>query len=190
MTKNILIFESSPRKQGNTAVLARQASEALISAGVEVETLHLHGMKIAPCNHCDGCLRKKQYCVIEDDMQAIYPKLAAADGVILASPIYWFTFNAQLKTCIDRWYGLWQNDHAFFKGRPAGAIMVYGDADLYISGGINAISTFETMFRFMGAAPAGFVYGTANDVGDAEKDEALMESARQLGVRMAERVSV
>ncbi len=185
MTKNILILESSPRKKGNTAVLAGQAAEALRAGGVEVETIHLHGMEIAPCNHCDGCIRKKQYCVIEDEMQTIYPKLAAADGVILASPIYWFNINAQLKTCIDRWYGLWQNEHAFFKGKPAGVIFVYGDSDLYTSGGINAISTFETMFRFLGAELAGFVYGTTNDVGDAEKDEALMERARKLGEKMA-----
>lgn len=188
MTKKILILESSPRKKGNTAVLAGQTAQALRDGGVEVETIHLHGLSIAPCNHCDGCMRKKVNCVIEDDMQAIYPKLAAADGVILASPIYWFNFNAQLKTCIDRWYGLWQNKHDFFKGKPAGAILVYGDSDLSTSGGINAISTFETMFRFLGADQAGFVYGTTNGVGDAEKDAGLMESARQLGVKMAEMV--
>jgi multimeric flavodoxin WrbA len=189
MTKNILIFESSPRKKGNTAVLAAQAAAGLREGGVEVETIRLHGLSIAPCNACDGCVRKKVNCVLQDDMQSIYPKLAAADGVILASPIYWFNINAQLKTCIDRWYGLWQNNHDVFKGKPVGVIFVYGDSDLYTSGGINAIHTFETMFRFLGIEPAGFVYGTTNNVGDAEKNPELMESARQLGVRMAERVS-
>lgn len=188
MTKNILIFESSPRKKGNTAVLAGQTAKALRESGVEVETIHLHGMSIAPCNHCDGCLRKKVNCVQKDDMQAIYPKLAAADGVILASPIYWSTFNAQLKVCIDRWYGLWQNDNNFLKGRPVGIILTYGDSDIYSSGGINAIHTFESMFRFIESGPLSIVYGSVSDVGDAEKDEALMESARQLGVKMAERV--
>jgi multimeric flavodoxin WrbA len=184
MTKKILIFESSPRKKGNTAVLARQASEALISAGVEVETLHLHGMKIAPCNHCDGCIRKKVNCVIEDDMQAIYAKLAAADGVILASPIYWFSYNAQLKVFIDRLYGIAQIQSDFLKDKPMGAILVYGDSDVFTSGATNAIRIFEDTARWVKSGPVSFVYGTANDVGDAEKDAALMERARQLGEKM------
>lgn len=185
MTKNILILESSPRKKGNTAVLARHAAEALRDGGVEVETIHLHGMAIAPCNHCDGCLRKKVNCVQQDDMQGIYPKLAAADGLILASPIYWSTFNAQLKVCIDRWYGLWQNQNDFLKGKPIGIILPYGDTDIYTSGGINAIHTFEGMLRFLETGPLSFVYGSVSDVGDAEKNTALMESARKMGEKMA-----
>lgn len=186
MIKKILILESSPRKRGNTAALVSSAAEMLQKSGVEVETLHLHGMNIAPCNHCDGCRRKDQTCMIKDDMQAIYPKLAGADGLILASPIYWYNINAQLKTCIDRWYGLWVHNPGFFKDKPVGVIFVYGDSDLYTSGGINAIHTFETTFRALEARLAGFVYGTANDVGDAVKDAALMESARKLGEKMAE----
>ena len=185
MTKKVLILESSPRKKGNTAVLAAKAADALCQAGVMVETIHLHGLNIAPCNHCDGCIRKQEMCVLQDDMQAIYPKLAAADGLLLASPIYWFNINAQLKTCIDRWYGLWQNQHDVLKGKPVGVIFVYGDSDLYTSGGINAIHTFETTLRFMEARLAGFAYGTTNAIGDAEKDPALMQRAFELGGRMA-----
>ena len=188
MTKNILILESSPRKKGNSAVLAERAAAGVRDTGVEVETIHLHGLNIAPCNHCDGCIRQRQFCVVQDDMQGIYPKLASADGLILASPIYWFTYNAQLKLCIDRWYGLWQIQHDVFKGKPVGAILVYGDSDLYTSGGINAIHTLETTFRFMGANMAGFVYGTTNDVGDAANDPQLMESAYRLGKKVADAI--
>lgn len=188
MTKNILIFESSPRKKGNTAVLARQASEGLCAAGVEVETIHLHGMAIAPCNHCDGCLRKKVPCLQKDDMQELYPKMTAADGIILASPIYWFSINAQLKTFIDRWYGIAQVQSDFLKGKPFGVILVYGDTDVYTSGAINAIRTIEDTAHWVKSGPVSFVYGTTNDIGDAEKDAALMERARLLGEKMAERV--
>ncbi len=185
MSKNVLILESSPRRQGNTAVLAAKAADALRQADVSVDTIHLHGMNIAPCNHCNGCLRKHVSCVLQDDMQTIYPKLATADGLLLASPIYWFNINAQLKTCIDRWYGLWQNQQDMLKGKPFGVIFVYGDSDLYTSGGINAIHTFETTARFMQARLAGFAYGTTNEIGDAEKDPALMGRAFDLGVKMA-----
>lgn len=185
MTKKILILESSPRKKGNTAVLAGQASEALRKNGVEVETIRLHGMDIAPCNHCDGCLRKKVPCVQKDDMQAIYPKLAATDGIILASPVYWFSYNAQLKVVIDRWYGIAQVQSDFLKGKPFGVILVYGDTDVYTSGAINAIRTLEDTARWVKSGPVNFVYGTTNDVGDAEKDAGLMERARLLGEKMA-----
>ncbi|PKO00068.1 MAG: hypothetical protein CVU42_04825 [Chloroflexi bacterium HGW-Chloroflexi-4] len=185
MTKKILIFESSPRKKGNTAVLAGQAAGALREGGVEVETIRLHGMKIEPCNHCDGCLRKKVYCTQQDDMQELYTKLVAADGVILASPIYWFSYNAQLKVFIDRWYGIAQIESDFLQGKPMGVILVYGDTDVYTSGAINAIRIFEDTARWVKSGPVSYVYGTANDIGDAEKDAGLMERARKLGEKMA-----
>ncbi len=70
-------------------------------------------------------------------------------------------------------------------GKQAGIVLTYGDDDLYTSGGINAIHTFESMFRFLKMEIAGMVYGTAMDVGDAEKQPELMQKARQLGERLA-----
>ena len=121
-------------------------------------------------------------------MQDIYAKLVAADGVILASPIYWFSYNAQLKVFIDRWYGIAQIQPDFLKGKPMGVILVYGDTDVFTSGATNAIRIFEDTARWVKSGPVSYVYGTANDVGDAEKDAALMESARKLGEKMAEMV--
>lgn len=186
MAKNILILESSPRRKGNTSVLAGHAARAMQEEGLSVDLVHLHGMKIEPCNHCDGCLRKALPCILQDDMQTIYPKLIASDGLILASPIYWFNINAQLKTCMDRWNGLFQNHPRLFAGKPVGVILVYGDTDLYTSGAINAIHTLESAFRYLGAVPLGFVHGTTNNVGDAEKDAILMQKAWQIGKSMAE----
>ncbi len=99
-------------------------------------------------------------------------------------PFYWFTYSAQLKTCIDRWYSLWNYKHDAFKNKPFGVILVYGDTDLYTSGGIHAIHTFETMFRFLQARVVGWVYGSLMDVGDAQKHPGLMEQAFQLGQRL------
>lgn len=186
MANNILILESSPRRKGNTSVLADRTFKAMQEEGLSVDLVHLHGMKIEPCNHWDGCLRKALPCVIQDDMQKLYPKLMALDGLILASPIYWFNINAQLKTCMDRWYGLFQNQPRLFAGKPVGVILVYGDTDLYTSGAINAIHTLETTFRYIGALSLGYVHGTTNNIGDAEKDELLLNRAWKMGKRMAE----
>lgn len=183
MTKNILILEGSPRKKGNSTTLAEQAANGARESGAQVESVFLHGMKIAPCNSCDAC-RKNGICTIRDDMQEIYPKLINADGLILASPIFWFTYSAQLKTCIDRWYSLWNGKHDFLKGKPVGVVLTYGDTDLFTSGGINAIHTLDTMFDFLGAK-VDWLYGSLMDVGDAEKDPELMARAITLGKKIA-----
>jgi multimeric flavodoxin WrbA len=184
MTRNLVILEGSPRKQGNTCVLAAQAAKAAKDDGAEVTSFHLQSMKISPCNGCDGCVRKNVYCTTEDDMQLIYPKLYAADALLLASPIYWFNYTAQLKTCMDRLYGLWNFDRDFLRDKPVGIILAYGDVDLYVSGAINAIHTFETSFRFLNARIEGWLYGSLSDIGDAEKHPEMMKAAADLGVKL------
>ncbi len=184
MTGKMLILNASPREKGNSAALASRAAAGAIDAGAEIESIYLHGMDIRACDACDLCIEQGVPCVIEDDMQSLYPKLIEADSLLLASPIYWFTYSAQLKLCIDRWYGLWNSHKEAFRGKPVGIILTYGDTDLYTSGGINAVHTFETMFRFLGSPIVGMVYGSASDPGDVEKQPELMQAAYQLGVRL------
>jgi multimeric flavodoxin WrbA len=183
MGKRILIIKGSPREQGNSSVLADQVAEGAGETGATTESIFLHGMDIRPCRGCDNC-RTTRACVITDDMQALFPKLLAADAIVLASPIYWFTFSAQMKTCIDRWYSLWNIASEPFKNKPIGIVLTYGDTDLYTSGCINAIHTFEAMFRFLEAPIEGWVYGSVLDIGDAQKNPALMEAARSLGRKL------
>lgn len=184
MATKLLILKASPREHGNSALLAKQAMQGAIEAGAQVESIYLHSMDIRPCDGCDLCIEGGEYCVIDDDMQSLYPKLIEADALLLASPIYWFTYSAQLKLVIDRWYGLWNAKPETFRNKPVGIILTYGDTDLYTSGGINAIYTFETMFRYLHAQVVGIVYGSASDTGDVEKQPELLEKAHQLGVRL------
>ena len=182
---HILLVKGSPRERGNSSALADQAAVGARAAGASVETVSLHRLQISGCDGCDACAATGEFCIIQDDMQGLYPKLLEADAVLLASPIYWFTYTAQLKLFIDRLYGLWNNRPHFLRGKPVGVILTYGDSDLYNSGGINAIHTFETMSRFLEAPIAGFVHGTAGGPGDAEKNPDLMRAARDLGARLA-----
>ena len=103
--RRILILKGSPRKRGNSAILADQVAAGAAEAGAAVESFDLHGMDIRPCDNCDFCQGSGE-CVINDDMQLLYPKLLEADAIVIASPIYWFTVSAQMKLCIDRWYAL------------------------------------------------------------------------------------
>jgi multimeric flavodoxin WrbA len=183
MTKSIIILKGSPREKGNSATLADQVAAGARDSGAQVESFYLHGMDIRPCDGCDFCLETGA-CVIKDDMQILYPKLLTADAVVLASPIYWFTFSAQLKTCIDRWYSVWNYKNDLFKSKLFGVVLTYGDTDLYTSGGINAIHTLETLFRFVQVEVAGWVYGSLSEVGDAQKHPELMEKAYRLGKKL------
>lgn len=183
MAKRILILKGSPREHGNSSVLADQVAAGASETGAVVESIFLHEMNIRPCRGCNTC-RSKLACVIKDDMQTLYPRLLKTDSVVLASPIYWFTFSAQLKTCIDRWYALWSMAKEPFKNKPFGIVLTYGDTDPYTSGCVNAIHTFEAMFRFLEAPIAGWVYGSALDIGDAQKNPGLMEAAQALGRKL------
>ena len=178
--QNVLILKGSPRERGNSAVLAEQAAQGARAVGAQVESIYLHGLDIRACDACDLCMEQGE-CVIEDDMRPLYPKLSAASAILLASPIYWFTFSAQMKLCIDRWYAFQVSKWKELSGKPFGLILTYGDTDLYTSGAINAIHTFETMCRFLNSRIAGIVHGSLDEAGEAEKHPELLEQAYRLG---------
>ncbi len=186
MPNKLLVLKGSPREKGNSSTLADQAAAAASAAGWEVECISLQSLDIRPCDGCDLCAETDQYCAIDDDMQSLYPKLLEAEALLLATPVYWFTFSAQLKLCIDRWYGLWTPNHHAFEGKRIGIILAYGDSDLYTSGAINAIHTFESMFNYVRAEIVGIVHGSLMDVGDAERHPALMREAFELGWKITE----
>ena len=186
MSKQILILKGSPREKGNSATLADRVAAGALQAGAQVESIYLHSLDIRPCDACELCKEPGSGCVIEDDMQPLYPKLAGADAIVLASPIYWFTFTAQLKVCMDRWYAFQSSKWMELHDKPFGIVLTYGDTDLYTSGGINAIHTFETMARFLHGELVGIVHGSLDDVGEAEKQPALMEQAYLLGQQLGQ----
>ena len=190
MNEYVLILKGSPRENGNSSTLAEQVAAGAKEAGAEVESISLHTLDIRPCDACDSCHETNGVCVIKDDMQALYPKLRRASAIVVASPIYWFTVSAQAKLCIDRWYALETRQGNELRGKKFGIILTYGDSDLYTSGGINAIHTFESMLRYLRAEMVGIVHGTASDVGDAQKQPELMEKAYRLGQKLVESVKI
>ena len=82
MAKKVLILKGSPREKGNSAVLAEQVAAGATEAGAAVESVYLHGLDIRSCDACDLCQEQGDGCVIEDDMQILYPKLEEADAIL------------------------------------------------------------------------------------------------------------
>ncbi len=101
-SRKILTLLGSPKKDGSSSLLANQVIAGAEAAGAENETYHLQGMNLKFCTGCRKCRTETaKSCVIEDDMQILYPKLRDADAIILASPIYWAHVTAQIKSSIE-----------------------------------------------------------------------------------------
>ena len=184
--KKVMIVMGSPRKKGNSAILAKQVAAGAKAGGAVVETFYLHDMKIKPCTACDVCRKKKDIdCVLDDDMQKLYPKLRSADAIVIASPIYWFTVSAQTKLFMDRWYALGGDEGYELAGKRFGIVLTYADADPFRSGAVNALRTFQDAFNFIGAKIVGMVYGSAWKAGEIRRNEALMAEAYELGKKLA-----
>jgi len=101
-----IAFLGSPRKDGNTDLLLQEAVKGIESSGLMVKTFRLNLMDIKPCQNCGGCDETGE-CIINDDMAEIYHEIRAADRIILASPIFFFTVSAQTKILIDRCQSFW-----------------------------------------------------------------------------------
>jgi multimeric flavodoxin WrbA len=183
--KQVLILNGSPRKNGNSIILAEQAAAGACAAGAEVEVFMLADMDIRPCDACDSCQETGGgVCVIRDDMQTLYPQLRSADAIVIAGPAYWFTVSAQTKLFIDRCYALQGTQGNALAGKQVGIILTFGDTDPFSSGAINAIRTFQDMCRYVQASIAGIVYGSASAAGEIRNQPALLEKAFQLGQQL------
>ena len=178
----VLILMGSPRKDGNSAVLAKHLAAGASDSGARVDTLYIHGMEISPCTGCNACQAADSGgCIIDDDMKDIYARLETADSIVFASPIYWFSVTAQLKTVIDRMYAVGGGDKNILDGRKFGILLAYADSDPFISGAVNALRMFQDISAYLGAAITGAVYGSAYEAGEIAENKALLKEAYDLG---------
>ncbi|GBE15512.1 MAG TPA: flavodoxin family protein [Proteobacteria bacterium] len=189
--KQVLILLGSPRKTGNSAVLAQQLAEGAEKSGADVRTLYLHGMDISPCtgcNHCQGA--HAQGCVVDDDMQGIYGQFREADSIVFASPIYWFSVTAQIKMVIDRIYAVGGGEKNVFRGKEFGILLTYADSDPFTSGAVNALRMFQDISAYLGVRIAGTVYGSAYEAGEIKDSKEVMKAAFELGMKLGEEPKV
>jgi len=115
----VIAFLGSPRKEGNTELLLREAIRGAEESGADLQVFPLNLMDFSPCQNCGGC-DETGVCVFEDDMARIYDAIRGADRIILASPIFFFALSAQSKTMIDRCQCFWCEKYLLKKPIPAG----------------------------------------------------------------------
>lgn len=102
MSKNVLILSASPRKGGNSEILCDRFILGAQEAGNNAEKIFLRHKKIGYCVACDYCKEHGGVCPQKDDMAEILEKMIAADVIVMATPVYFYCMDAQLKTLIDR----------------------------------------------------------------------------------------
>lgn len=143
----ILGIMGSPRIGGNTDLLLGEVLAGAREQQAETERIVVDKLKIAPCREYYGCL-KDGNCVIKDDMDIIYPKLLEADGIILASPMFFYGLTSQVKALIDRSQALWARKYVLEQKPPnstrRGAFIAVGatQGDKLFEGSILTVRYF------------------------------------------------
>ncbi len=130
MSRNIIILNGSPRLRGNTAMLCDAFAKGAESAGHAVTRFDLQKMDIRGCLGCmKGGKDPASPCVQKDDMTKIYPAYMRADLVALASPMYYWSVSAQLKTAFDRLFAVAELDPNYANPRKECVLLMAAEGD-------------------------------------------------------------
>lgn len=173
---NILVLSGSPRKGGNTDLLV-DAFVKGASPKHHVEVVSVHDYKINPCMGCNACFRREDHnCCQKDDMQIVYEKMAKAEMLVIASPVYFYGLSAQLKTVIDRFHNPIRDTFHIHKM----ALLLVGAAslpELFDS----ILVQYELCLKFFKMEDVGRVLvRSAKDKGDVKNGDSL-QKAFELG---------
>lgn len=176
MTKKILVLSASFRKGGNSDTLCDQFIKGAQEAGHEVEKICINDRKINYCRGCGVC-NTTHKCIQKDDMEDILNKMVAADVIVMATPVYFYSMNGQMKTLIDRTVPRYEE----ISGKEFYFIVAAADGNKN-----NMLKTIEGFRGFTadclpGAVEKGIIYGTgAWQIGDI-KSSPVMQEAYQMG---------
>lgn len=174
--KNILLISASPRRGGNSDTLCDQFLRGAQEAGHQAEKLFLRDHAVGYCVGCGLCNRRPGTCSQQDEMARIAEKMQRADVIVLATPVYFYTMDAQLKTLIDRccpYYTALKNKEFYF-------LVTAADTDrAALERTVEGLRGFTSCLD--GPVEKGIVYGAgAWNVGDITALPAMRE-AYELG---------
>lgn len=176
MAKKVLILSGSPRKGGNSELLCDEFMRGAAKTGNEVEKIRVAAKKVAPCSGCYYCTKNNGKCVHKDDMAEILQKMIDADVLVLASPVYFYSINAQLKAVIDRTVARWlevKNKEFYY---------IATMADESVSSADTTIACFRGYADCVeGAVEKGIIIGNGVYESGKIKDTAAMNKAYEMG---------
>jgi len=169
----ILGIMGSSRKGGNTDTLLDVALTEAKKNGAVVSKISLGRKNIAPCNGCDKCTSTGK-CVTKDDMQDIYTQMLASDGIIWATPVYFWSMTGQTKTVMDRTYAL-LFPKLQLANKVGGLISVAGNR-----GCLNTANVFHMYFSYNHMFFAESAQGYATEKGDIKKNALAINLTREM----------
>lgn len=174
MNKRVLIISSSSRRNGNSDQLAEAFKKGAVSAGNQVEKIFLANKNIGYCRGCNFCKHNDGKCAFKDDMEEILNSMLLADVIVLASPVYYYNINAQMKTLIDRTYARFmelKNKEMYY------ILSCADDTHECIDEAVHALHGFSVCLP--GSKEMGTVYGCGlPSHGDVEGKPVLEEAFR------------
>ena len=178
MSKNIIILNGSPRKEGNTSALTAAFAKGAEKAGNTVTEFFLGDMDIHGCKGCFGGGKNPDSpCVQKDDMEQIYPVYKAADVVVLATPLYYWTISGQLKTAFDRLFAVAECDPNYRNPKKESVLIMAAEG----YGFTESEYWYDRLEQHLGWNSLGKILcGGVMDIGDIAGKEEL-EQAEQLG---------
>ncbi len=190
MGTKCLALACSPRRDGNTALLAGQALEACRRAGGQTEFLFLADYRCAPCRACEGCYATGR-CVVDDDAGFLFDRILAADRLILAAPVFSMGICAQAKMFIDRAQQFWAARYLLGKSvvpdrerRPARRGVFISCAGTTLPGVFDgALQVARYFFKMLEIDLfATLCYAGVDKRGDILKNAAALEEADRVGL--------
>lgn len=183
---NVVAFSGSARKDGNTAVLVRRVLDALESEGIGTELLQLAGKRAHGCTACMKCAESKDGSCpgIRDFVsEECIPRALAADGIIIASPVYFADVTTETKALIDRLgYASRQGGNKLARKVGAGVVVARR------AGAIHAFDTINHLFLISEMVVVGSNYwnvGVGRAPGEVEQDAEGLRTMETLGRNMA-----
>jgi multimeric flavodoxin WrbA len=174
----VLMINGSPHPKGNTAIALAELAKVFQSEGVETEIVQIGNKDVRGCIACGSC-KKNGKCVFNDAVNELAPKFEAADGLVVASPVYFASANATMIACLDRLF----YSTGFDKRMKVGASVVVARR-----GGCSA--TFDELnkyFTICGMPVASSQYWNSvhgREPGQAAEDAEGLQTMRALARNM------
>ncbi len=181
----VVAFSGSARKDGNTAILVNYIFDELKKEGIETELIQFAGKKINGCMACRKCFENKnRQCIQKDDIvNDCIIKMTGADGILLASPIYFADVTPQMKALVDRAGYVSKANDDLFRRKVGAAVIAVRRA-----GAIHGFDTLNHFFLISQMIIPGSQYwniGIGREKGEVEEDEEGIQIMRTLGKNMA-----
>ena len=186
----IVCVLGSPRERGNSAVIVKRFCETAEKKGADIESFTLNSLNFKGCQGCMACKEKSERCVVKDDLEQVLDSIYDTDILVLASPVYMGSVTGQLKCFIDRTFSFLTPDFKTSsdpsrlpKGKKALIVTTQGAPESMFG---EVPQQLEMMLNRHGFSEVKIIRGCEiRDIGDAEKDESVMDMAVQAAEQLA-----